>query len=67
MIARTVVCTVFVPRYGFDVICIADPIAWIMAAAFVVIVARRDIDAAVERSNERRAKYYRQIGVAMPR
>ena len=67
MIARTLVCTVFVPQYGFDVICIADPIAWIMAATFVVIVAKRDIDAAVERSNERRAKYYRKIGVAMPR
>ena len=67
MIARTLVCTVFVPQYGFDVICIADPIAWIMAATFVVIVAKRDIDAAVERSNERRAKYYRKIGVALPR
>lgn len=67
MIARTVVCTVFVPMYGFNVICIADPIAWIAATTFIVIVVKQDIDAAVRRSDERLAPYYRKIGVAMPR
>jgi Na+-driven multidrug efflux pump len=67
MIARTVVCTVFVPVYGFNVICIADPIAWIAATTFIVIVVKQDIDAAVRRSDERLAPYYRKIGVAMPR
>ena len=36
MIARSVVGFIFVPKYGFLAACLAGPIAWIMADAFLV-------------------------------
>lgn len=38
MIARIIVSTVFVPRYGFAAICIADPSAWLSACVYIVPV-----------------------------
>ena len=67
MVARTVICTVFVPARGFDVICIADPAAWIGAAAFVAFTAKQALDAAVARSDEKLLPYYKKLGIAMPR
>lgn len=36
MIARSIVAILFVPRYGFDAVCVAAPIAWVMADAFLI-------------------------------
>ncbi|MCR5294475.1 MAG: MATE family efflux transporter [Lachnospiraceae bacterium] len=67
MIARTLACVFFVPLYGFGAICFTDPLAWIGAAAFVAVTARRELDAAAARSDSKLAPLYEKIGVAMPR
>lgn len=36
MIGRTVVALVFVPLYGFRAVCLASPVAWILADLFLV-------------------------------
>lgn len=36
MIARTLVGTVFVPRFGFDAACFASPLAWVFADVFLI-------------------------------
>lgn len=36
MIARTLVGTIFVPRFGFDAACFASPLAWVFADVFLI-------------------------------
>ena len=43
MIARGVVGLMLVPKLGYDVVCFANPMAWIMADLFLVSIYFRDV------------------------
>ncbi len=66
MIARVIVCTAFVSRFGFMAICFADQAAWILAAAFVLYTSYRMVHDAEGRYYEGLRPLYERIGLGVP-
>ena len=66
MVARVIVCTVFVARFGFMAICFADQAAWLVAAVFVLITAYQMVRAAEGRYYDNLYPLYEHIGLGMP-
>ena len=67
MIARCAVCLLLVPKFGFTAICFADQAAWMMTAAFVLIVCLLEVRHCEQRYEEQMAPLYHHIGLEMPR
>ena len=66
MVARIIVCTVFVARFGFTAICFADQAAWLVAAAFVLVTAYRMVRAAEGHYYDNLYPLYERIGLGVP-
>ena len=66
MVARVIVCTVFVARFGFMAICFADQMAWLVAAAFVLVTAYQMVRAAEGRYYDNLYPLYEHIGLGVP-
>ena len=66
MVARIIVCTVFVARFGFMAICFADQAAWLVAAAFVLVTAYKMVRAAEGHYYDNLYPLYEHIGLGVP-
>lgn len=66
MIARVIVCTFFVARFGFMAIAFADQAAWLVAAVFVLVTAYQMVRAAEGRYYDSLYPLYERIGLGVP-